>query len=387
MQILVGVVVFATFIIGVILTMVNSPVPGGLNPFGRGKSRVAMRFPEAPGVGVDTPVRKNGLLIGRVTSIEDADDGVVVHANIDEGRTLSTAHVPHVRTSVLGDATIDFLTDPSVLDRVPRPEGVPISGEVDANPFDALAKLGEISGSLDATVIALGEAGREVADLARRVREVIGEEERVPGEPSRVSRLITTTESAMSQFAQTMAAFNQILGDEPAGARQPLPGQQPADVPQPISGQELRLRLRQGLYELPDAIRETRIVLQSAERNLRHLEGFTQPLGANGPQIAESIVTAVQGIDRLVEEFTVLLGALNDREGTIGQLIHNPQLYQNLNNLTVNANAVVVRLYDTINAIAPRVRQIVDNLHVFVYKIALEPSRLVRVLGEPSVVK
>jgi hypothetical protein len=138
---------------------------------------------------------------------------------------------------------------------------------------------------------------------------------------------------------------------------------------------------------LPDAIRETRIVLQSAERNLRHLEGFTQPLGANGPQIAESIVTAVQGIDRLVEEFTVLLGALNDREGTIGQLIHNPQLYQNLNNLTVNANAVVVRLYDTINAIAPRVRQIVDNLHVFVYKIALEPSRLVRVLGEPSVVK
>jgi hypothetical protein len=64
-------------------------------------------------------------------------------------------------------------------------------------------------------------------------------------------------------------------------------------------------------------------VLQSVEKNSKNLEGLTEPLGRSGEQIATSIVDAVDGLDRLVEEFTVLSQSLNNREGTIGQLINN----------------------------------------------------------------
>ena len=77
MQFRVGVVVFATMIIGGLLATLNSPLPTGWLPWGRGTYEIGIELPEAPGVGPDTPVRKNGLLIGRVASIEDRDDRVV----------------------------------------------------------------------------------------------------------------------------------------------------------------------------------------------------------------------------------------------------------------------------------------------------------------------
>ena len=80
MQFAVGLVVFATMIIGALLATVNSPIPMGLVPWGRGTYRVTIELLEAPGVGPDTPVRKSGLLIGRVESIEDRIDRI---ADID----------------------------------------------------------------------------------------------------------------------------------------------------------------------------------------------------------------------------------------------------------------------------------------------------------------
>jgi phospholipid/cholesterol/gamma-HCH transport system substrate-binding protein len=230
-------------------------------------------------------------------------------------------------------------------------------------------------------MMALADAGTSVDTLARRVNEAFGAGQ----EEGRVRRFMDTTERAMDQFAQTMSAINQVIGDEPIA-----PAGQPPVGPQPIDGRQMRQRLRQGLYELPEVITdarttlsETRSVLQSADRNFRNLEGFTQPLGERGPQIAQSIIDAVDGIDRLVEEFTVLVQALNSREGTLGQLIHNRELYQNLNTLTGNANTVLKYFYDLLKGLRP----IVDNVRIFTDKIAQEPGRIVSGAVNPSVVK
>ena len=381
MQFAVGVVALGSVFVAVILMMINSPIPNSVVPWGRGSYQITIQVPQAPGVGPDTPVRKNGVLIGRVESVEDRDDGVEVVANIDAGRTLTTRHVPHVRTSVLGDATIDFSTGPLVEPPRPIDGSQPIPGVVDPNPFDSISQLANLQDDIQNTMQALARAGNEVADLAQRVDEAFGSDQ----EAGRVKRFMDTTERAMNQFAQTMGSINQIIWDEPiADARQPQPG-----LP-PIDGRELRYRLRQGLNELPSVItnaqttlNETRNMVQSADRNFRNLEGFTKPLGERGQEIATSMVEAVEGIDRLVEEFTVLSQALNSREGTLGQLIHNPQLYQNLNNLTGNANIVLKYFYDLLKGLRP----VVDNVRIFTDKIATEPGRLIRGAVDPSMVK
>jgi phospholipid/cholesterol/gamma-HCH transport system substrate-binding protein len=224
-----------------------------------------------------------------------------------------------------------------------------------------------------------------VDTLAKQVQVAFG----TTTEPGRVKRLMDTTEVAMVQFGNAMASINQILGDDPPGAGQvpPAPGQLPGQQPaagQPINGDQMRRRLREGLLELPDAVREFRIVLRSADQNLQNLKGFTEPLGRNGEQIARSIVEAVDGLDRLVEEFSVLGAALNSREGTIGQLIHSPELHKNLNNLTHNAHIVLAYLYDLLKGLRPTI----DNLRFFTDKIAREPGRLIGgAFSEPSLIK
>jgi phospholipid/cholesterol/gamma-HCH transport system substrate-binding protein len=399
MQFRVGMVVFATLIIAALLATLNSPLPTGWLS-GRGSYTVNIELQQAPGIGPGTPVRKSGLLIGQVKAIEDREDRIVVQARIDAGRKLFPQYACQVRTSVLGDATIDFVAAPVPPGTQPLADGATVRGDVVGNPLDMLAN---IQGDLQVTIQALGEAGSEVAKLARRVDEAFGSDT----EEGRVKRLLDTTELAMQQFAQTMTSINEILGDEQVVMRQPVPDLEPGVVPQlppgeqpaptqpppnqtPTDGQQMRQRIRQGLSELPDAVREARVtlqefrtVLQSAEKNFKNLEGFTEPLGRNGEEIASSVVEAVDGLDKLVEEFTVLSQALNNREGTIGQLVHNPQLYENLNRLVHNANQVVLQ----VNELTLRMRPVVNDARVFMDKVAREPGRVITGGLNPSPVK
>jgi ABC-type transporter Mla subunit MlaD len=432
-QFRVGVVVFATMIVGGLLATLYDPLPTGWLPWGRTTYRIGIELPQAPGIGPNSPVRKNGILIGRVDSIEDKGDGVVVHTNVESERPLQTNQVPHVRTSVLGDATIDFVTSRTNVVPEPLTDGAVIPGVVDPQPLDAIAKLGDLQQDFAEASQALENAGHEVAKLAARVNEAFGDET----DTGRVTRLLDTTEVAMARFAQTMGAMNEIIGDVPPEVaqqpvvqrqqpvaepvnqppinqppvnqqpvnrqpvnRQPVNGPAPAiqqelDVPPPAGapteGAEMRRRIREGLNELPDAVREARITMEQfrgtlelANRNLRNLEGFTEPLGQKGQEIAATLIQAIEGLDTLVRDFTALTNALNNREGTIGRLIHEGQVYENLTRLICNADTVLRNINDLVVSFRP----IRDDIRAFTDKIGREPGRLVRgAVGEPSLTK
>jgi phospholipid/cholesterol/gamma-HCH transport system substrate-binding protein len=400
MQFTVGLVVFATFIVGGLLAAVNSSVRS-LIPWGTGAYTINIELTQAPGIGPGTPVRKSGLLIGRVKSIEDLDDRILVHARIDGGRRLFPQYACQIRTSVLGDAVIDFVAAPVPPGTPPLADGATVRGDVVGNPLDMFANM---QGDLQVTIRSLGTAGDEVARLARRVDQAFGSET----EEGRVKRLFDTTEVAMEQFGRTMRSINEILGDEPTAGTQPTevrrqmdqtlpppgiqqpPSGQPGQPLPPSEGQQLRERLRQGLNDLPQAISEMRatmqdfrVVLQSIEKNSKNLEGLTEPLGRNGEQIASSIVEAVDGLDKLVEEFTVLSQSLNNREGTLGRLINDPQLYDNANRTICNANQVILQ----VNELTKRLRVVVEDARVFMDKVAREPGRVVTGGLSPSPLK
>jgi phospholipid/cholesterol/gamma-HCH transport system substrate-binding protein len=126
-----------------------------------------------------------------------------------------------------------------------------------------------------------------------------------------------------------------------------------------------------------------RVVLQSVEKNSKNLEGFTEPLGRNGEEIANSIVEAVDGLDKLVEEFTVLSQSLNNRDGTLGKLINDPQLYENANRTICNANQVVLQ----VNDLTKRLRVVAEDARVFMDKVARAPGRVVTGGLNPSPIK
>jgi phospholipid/cholesterol/gamma-HCH transport system substrate-binding protein len=415
MQFRVGLVVFATMIVGGLMASFNGPLSTGWLPWGRGWYKVGIEVPQAPGVDANTPVRKNGVLIGRVKSIEDQGAGVLINAEI-YGKPLYADFEPHIRTTVLGDATIDFLSRQPAPGQQPVPEGTVFRGFVDPNPFESLGQLGDLKEQFSAASQSLAQAGDEVSKLAKRVNVAFGDEVGPEGE-GRMKRLLDQTETAMNQFAHTMHSINQIIGDEPIVATQPSiiqpqpgmqppvvqpptlpPGTQPPAVQPPTqppgtespSGEQLRQRIRQGLNELPDAIREfrltmreSRVVLASAEKNLKNLEAFTEPLGQKGGDFAENILRAVNGLDQIIKDLGDVAHALNRRDGTIGKLIHDPSVYENLNRLMFNVNQVLC----DIRQLTFELKPVVHDARIIMDKVAVEPGRILNGAFNPSNVK
>jgi phospholipid/cholesterol/gamma-HCH transport system substrate-binding protein len=324
----------------------------------------------------------------------------LLKAEIDTNRPLYADFEPHIRTSVLGDATIDFLSRQPAPGAQPVPDGTIFQGRVDPNPFDSLGQLGDLKNEFAAATRSPAQAVDEVSKLATRINNAFGDDMGPDGE-GRMQRLLDTTERAMKQFEHTMYSVNEIIGDEPIATTQPgviqpgvvqpplevqPPGKQPPATQSP-DGQQMRQRIRQGLNELPDAIhefrltmRESRGVLQSAEKNLKNLEAFTEPLGQKGGDFAETILKAVSGLDQIIRDLGDVARALNNREGTIGKLIHDPTMYENLNRLMFNVNQVLCDIRELTFNLKP----IVHDARIFMDKVAVEPGRIISGAVNPS---
>ena len=103
----VGVVVLAAAVITCILIMLLGE---GQAIFQR-RYTIYLQFPQAPGVTIDTPVRKHGVLIGRVSEVKLLEKGgVLLTVWIDSRYTLRRSEVPRISTSsLLGDAVVEFV--------------------------------------------------------------------------------------------------------------------------------------------------------------------------------------------------------------------------------------------------------------------------------------
>jgi phospholipid/cholesterol/gamma-HCH transport system substrate-binding protein len=102
-----------------------------------------------------------------------------------------------------------------------------------------------------------------------------------------------------------------------------------------------------------------------AERNLANLEDFTAPLGQRGEQISQNLVDSIRSVNELLANFAELSQALKNKDGTIGQLINNRELYDRLNRTLAEVELVVRRL-----------EPIVNDVRVITDKVARDPAQM-----------
>ena len=132
-QFRVGVTVLAALIITGILVLLFGELPSVV----RGSYTVYVEFPSAPGVAQDTPIRKSGILIGRVTKVQFAPNSdVLVTASIDGGVELFRDEAVRINSGLLGDAELEFVPgsrQPTT--RVPIKAGDLLAGSVSVDPL------------------------------------------------------------------------------------------------------------------------------------------------------------------------------------------------------------------------------------------------------------
>jgi phospholipid/cholesterol/gamma-HCH transport system substrate-binding protein len=374
MQFRVGVVVVATLLITAILILVSNRRLPIVSP---GRYTIYVKLPQAPGVSTNTPVRKNGLTVGRVEDVQFTDDGNVrLTLGIDEGVKIRRGDQLRVRASLLGDAVLDFVPGGRVPPAGQPPGGAPdgsqvrrsdqfvkpaslnlqvedlppeddvvqpgeeIEGVVVADPLEILANVED---NLIEAIDSVRDAGNSISQLSDRVNDLL------EGNDEQITRIITKTETALDNFNTAMSTFDEFLGDE-----------------------ELRANLRRSLEDLPELLAETRETVQGiqrtvrvAEENLENLQGFTGPLGESGQELVDKVESSVSHLDEILENVAALSTSVNNPEGSVRQFLDNPDLYQNLSQAAANIEQASRQLKPTLY-----------NVRVFTDKIARDPGRI-----------
>ena len=346
-QFSVAVVVVATpIILGLLLAFSSDTA---LSPFSN-QYQIKLLVDQAPGVAPKTPVRRRGVLIGRVHSVEDTDQGAIVTLNINEGKSIKSNEGGRIQTSLIGDAVIEFSPiGPAAGAQEVAPDQM-VRGSYNPTPFDMLANL---QGDLKQTIVALGNAGEEVAQLAQTMNALAGDQD-----VERLSRLVDSTEEAMTRFSRVMEDVEDVIGDE-----------------------EFKRDLKEGLAALPSLVDDTQEIMKalegaltSADENLKNLEGLTGPLGDRGPQIVENLENSVDSLSELLGEAALLVKNVGNSEGTLGKLMRDPELYEQLMLTARQINQLVAN----IEMMSRRLRPILDDVRVFTDKIARDPARIGR---------
>jgi ABC-type transporter Mla subunit MlaD len=106
---------------------------GGPQRFFANRNTYTIVFSDAPGIGPGTPVRKSGIRIGEVASVDlhDATGEVWVVINVDPRFTIRKGDEPTITQDLLSrDTTIDFV--PAII-----PPGAPAPPAPSAKPPDA----------------------------------------------------------------------------------------------------------------------------------------------------------------------------------------------------------------------------------------------------------
>ncbi len=321
------------------------PLPGG------GTYTIYIRFPRAPGVTQGSPVRMSGVQIGRVTSLELLQpSGVRVIAEIDRGRTILDCDACFITSaSVLGDSVIEFVPP----DRIPQgaksiDDGTEIiNGRVMSDPLTAFTN---IEPALQSAMQSVTAAGTEVSIAARNLNNTITNNQ------DQLPRIAQKTEQALDQFTTAMNNINSLMGD-PQTRRDAVEAMR--SFPQLVRDANVAMGKANAAFD------SMKTASDRATNNLANLENFTKPLGERGPQLVDNLDGSLANINELLEQLVTFTDNLNSREGSLGRLLNDPNMYLKLDRTLTNVEDITSRL-----------KPIMDDVRIFSDKIARDPRQL-----------
>jgi phospholipid/cholesterol/gamma-HCH transport system substrate-binding protein len=336
MQFRVGVVVLATAIIAGILIVLFGDLPSLV----QATYPLKMSFTDARGVADGTPVRKNGILVGRVSSVTlNERGGVSVVANVDAYVPVYKDETPRITSTILGDAEIQLT--PGII-RPPRQrvaEEEVLVGAVSRDPFEAFATLEPKFGT---ALESLTEASAAVTKLSGNLdRMLVGNDS--------FGKLIQKTERTLDEFSVAMTNINDVMGDPQARANMKLV----------LAG------LPEVLADLRTTVKGMGQTLETADRNLQNLEGLTRPLGERGAGMVAQVDATIGRLDEVLRQAASFTKALNESDGTLGRLVRDPRVYEDLAAAAAN-----------VKGLSQELRPIMDDVRVFTDKIARHPEQL-----------
>jgi len=392
----VGVLVLAAAIVGVLLMVFFGAVPNFLVD----RYRVTINFPSAPGVEPDTPVKKNGVKIGRVVRAEllEGNGGVNLFLELDRkwkirqgekcqiaiGSYITQEAVVEVRQSSEAELLKRFDgVAGGIANNILDPEEQELAmtvmadgdfvrdGVVKGDPFDVLVN---VQGDLGKMLTSVERASQKVESLAGTV------EDAVAGGRGQVREVIDRVKGAIDNVNGTLTSINRVAVQ--------------------IENSRIPEAIAEGVERLPVLFDEARNVLQQTQRilasfeefsnsiqgvgeefvgigdsaqevllnanvALKHIGEFTEPLAENADALVGDAGQMIKNLDTLLIDLRQFSYRLNSGDGTIARLIEDDQLYFEF-----------IQTIKNVRMLTQRLQPIADDVRIFTDKIARDPGQL-----------
>ncbi len=363
MQFRVGVMFLSTLIITAILLVLFGKLPEWA-----GRYVLYIRFDNANGVTKETPIRKSGILIGRVSNVQltDHDTHVLITAEIYKNIKIYKNEDCYIDRSQfgIGETYLEFVANPHQpgAGQVVPPGSI-LEGRVSTEGTGVEEALAAPIKTVEDTGRALSDAADSLKTTAHKVDELIDTERKY-------------LHDVLTNAADSLKGIREILGD-----------------------QETRTRLADAMKKLPGTLDTMNRAFQSADEGFQK---FTTPSGPDGRSAVDRMISAIDMTERTLRTFSQgrpgelapadqmakamsdlseitgllksVIGRIDSGQGTLGALMTDRQLYDRLNCAARNIDQVTQRL-----------KPIVDDARVITDKMARHPGIILRDAVRPGV--
>ncbi|MDG1873381.1 MAG: MlaD family protein [Mariniblastus sp.] len=325
----------------------------------------------APGVKRGTPIRKHGILIGRVEDTEftgEEEYPVKLILGIYSGAKIYSNEFASIGTeSLLGDAGIEIVKKSNEKgEPLPRGELLPremASGEIDdaellmvvvkQNPLDIVEDL---KPQLKETLAAIEYSSLVVADAGIGMREVSATVKNAFAEDGKLSALIDDFSETSAVAKDSLENFRQFS----------------ENVYSLVDDDNLKYKINGGIAYFSDVldsmkflvedtrgiVKEFKEVPEGVTANLENIELFTSMLKDRGPEILNNTDKFIADIKKFTDSIPN-----NGEGGTIGKLLNDQEMYD-------EAISTVKKLREVSTKIEP----MINDLRMFADAIARDPG-------------
>ena len=383
----VGMFVLMGFLILGILVLVNTE--GGWLGW-TSQITVYAKPDQAPGVKIGTPIRKNGILIGRVKQVSSQDDHVLLALGINKTEHIYANETCRIATeSFLGDAVVEFFP------LAANERGALIGDdafinkpEVEKNPLEIIADFRELQPRLDETLLVIQDGTKSFQSAAVGVSQLTRSFDGfLKDEDSDFKNLIQNltvvsrkADLALDSFNSMFENLNNIVGDP-----------------------KLKAEFKNSLAELPKIFQEVRVTIadtrqavqkygtipDNVNRTLKQVDGtltrvdetaanigvaaenvgeFAGTLNENTPAILEKVQSSLASVDKFLKDakkITKQFENFDESDSTIAKLLSDDEIYESILKTTRNVEEVSARL-----------EPLMDDIRLFGDALARDPGVL-----------
>lgn len=274
---------------------------------------LTLELDTAAGVTKASAVTMNGVRIGNVSGLEPASDpraGAVVHLAIRESVRVPRGFGVKLERGLVGDTSVE-LTPPALPTEgaAPALEFVSPGETVRAQATGILDELRSMLGGrldkVESAVDSFNELSRTYTEIGARVQALLADRS-VEDVDSGAERANIAT--AVQRLDRAIASANRWLGDE-------------------AMREDVRTFTRRGA-EAADRLSEA---VDAWEQAAHTLETQAGAVGESLGELSIKVGKTSEQLGIVLGEMQYLLGQVNNGQGTLGQLVVNPDLFNSLN--------------------------------------------------------